>query len=370
MAQSIQKIWDFYNLKPNAPLYMKEFGYYSLARWQREGHLPQGDAQAQAALTQLCGFDGPAVHQLGELGWCEAAFVPPFPEKVLEDRGAYELVQDFAGRGVLVFKGRRNGFMPEYATHPVGNLADFQRHVAWRLDPQAEGRFATLEPRMRAARAAAGQGQVIQQNLIGGYMYLRSLIGPLELLYAFHDQPELIHAAMEAWFRLADAVIARHQEFVEIDELFMAEDICYNHGPLISPGMMRAFLFPYYQQLIANIKRRQGRPFHIQIDTDGFCEPVIPLYMELGMDVMSPFEAAAGCDLLRVAERYPQLRLSGGMDKMALAQGREAIDRMVNRLLPPLCRRGGFLPTCDHGVPEEVSFANYLHFRQRLREFA
>ena len=51
---------------------------------------------------------------------------------------------------------------------------------------------------------------------------------------------------------------------------------------------------------------------------------------------MSPFEAAAGCDVLRPGSQYPDLRISGG-----------------------------FLPTCDHGVPEEVSIKNYLHFRKR-----
>ena len=33
-------------------------------------------------------------------------------------------------------------------------------------------------------------------------------------------------------------------------------------------------------------------------------------------------------------------------------------------------RRGGYIPTCDHGVPEEVSFENYLHFRHPAAEYA
>ena len=56
-----------------------------------------------------------------------------------------------------------------------------------------------------------------------------------------------------------------------------------------------------------------------------------------------------------------------GMDKRVLAQGPEAIDRMIDRIMPVLKRRGGYIPTCDHGVPEEVSFENYCHFRNRLK---
>ena len=72
-------------------------------------------------------------------------------------------------------------------------------------------------------------------------MYLRSLIGPQDLLLMFCEAPELLHDCMRAWFDLADAVIAKHQEHVTLDEIFFAEDICYNNGILISPDMMREF---------------------------------------------------------------------------------------------------------------------------------
>jgi hypothetical protein len=30
--------------------------------------------------------------------------------------------------------------------------------------------------------------------------------------------------------------------------------------------------------------------------------------------------------------------------------------------------RGGYIPTCDHGVPDDVSYENYLYYRRRLCE--
>ncbi len=199
------------------------------------------------------------------------------------------------------------------------------------------------------------------------------MIGPGELLYKFYDEPELIHDCMESWLRLAHAVISRHQEHVTIDEIFLAEDICYNNGPLISPDMMREFLFPYYQELIAGIKSRQidrQRHLYFQVDTDGWATPTIPVYKELGMDVMSPFEVASGCDVVEIGKQYPELVMTGGIDKRILAKGKDAIDEMVDRIFPAMQARGGYIPTCDHGVPEEVSYENYLHYRKRAREFA
>ena len=60
----------------------------------------------------------------------------------------------------------------------------------------------------------------------------------------------------------------------------------------------------------------------------------------------------------------------GGVDKRILAADFDSIDRMVDRIFPVMQRRGGYMPTCDHGVPEEVSLKNYMHFRKRCLEFA
>jgi len=368
MSKGARKLRNFYEKKPDAPIYQCEFGFYSLERWKREGCIDDN-----TNLAELFGFDEPGSYSLGGLGWCEAAFYPEFDVIILEDRGEYEVVQDHAGRRVLYFKGRRSGFMPEYLDHPVKDLRTWEENCKWRLDPKTEGRYSNLKDKMNHAIACAGKGMVIVQNLIGGYMYLRSLIGPVELLYKFYDDPKLIHACMETWFELADAVIAKHQKYVTIDELFFAEDICYNRGPLISPDMMREFLFPYYQQLISNVKSRQidkNRRLHIQIDTDGFAESVISVYKEIGMDYMSPFEVAAGCDVLRISQEYPDLLIKGGIDKRILAQGKDDIDKMIDKIIPVLKKRGGYIPTCDHGVPEEVSFENYMHFRKRMLEYA
>ena len=365
MCASARRLRDTYAVTPGAPLFRREFGFYCLERWHEQG-LP-----TDADLWELFQYDPPGNHQLGELGWCEAAFVPVFETKIIEDRGEHEVEQDYAGRHVLYFKGRRNGFMPEYIDHPVKDWKTWEENVKWRLDPAASGRFDTLEARMAEAKAQAAQGIMISQGVIGGYMYLRSLIGPAELLYMLCESPDLIHDCMKTWFELADAVAARHQQHVTFDELFLAEDICYNNGSLISPSMMREFLFPYYSQLIANVKARQldpNRHLYLHVDTDGDAVSVIPVYQELGMDAMSPFEAASGCDVVQVGRDHPGLAIFGGIDKRVLATSKREIDRLVERILPTMRERGGYIPTCDHGVPEEVSLENYLHYRERCLE--
>jgi hypothetical protein len=366
MCESARKLRDTYARTSGIPLFKREFGFYSLDRWKEQG-MPQ-----DVPLSELFDYDPPGNHHLGQAGWTVAALEPVFEERVLEDRGDHELAQDTAGRHVLFFKGRRSGFMPEYVDHPVKDMRTWEENVKWRLDPDTPARYVTLEERMAAARAEAARGMMVSQNVIGGYMYLRSLVGPAGLLYAFHDMPEVSPACMEIWLALADGVSARHQQYVTLDEIFFGEDICYNHGSLISPEMMHEFLFPYYQQLIANVKARQidrGRHLYVHLDTDGYANPVIPLYVEaIGMDVMSPFEVAAGCDVVPIGKQYPGLAMFGGIDKRVLAQGAGAIDAHLAHILPAMRARGGYIPTCDHGVPEEVSYEDYLYYRKRCVE--
>ncbi len=367
MEKHVQKIHDFYNFKKDAAIFQKEFGFYVKGKWKEQGWIND-----DTDTDKLFGFDKPAVFFLGRCGWCEAPLVPSFERKILSTTDECEIEQDNAGRQVLYFKGRRSGFMPTYLEHPVKDIKTFEENILWRLNPDDPKRFEGLEERMSKAVESEKQGYIICANIIGGYMYLRSLIGPEDLLYKFYDDPELIHRCMEIWFDVMDKTCEVHQRYVTVDEVYFGEDICYNHGPLISPDMIKEFLFPYYQQLIVNVKKRQSdknRKLHFQLDTDGKATAVIDLYKSIGMDNMSPFEVASGCDVVEVRKKYPDLLMSGGIDKRILAAGKDAIDKEIDRIMPFMKKHGGYIPTCDHGVPEEVEFLDYMHYRKRMQEY-
>jgi len=90
---SAVKLRDTYACTPGALFYHKTFGLWMCKDvWYENGLARDTD------LNALFLFDEPGFHELGQLGWCEAAFMPAFTEKHLEDRGEHELVQDFAGR--------------------------------------------------------------------------------------------------------------------------------------------------------------------------------------------------------------------------------------------------------------------------------
>jgi len=72
--------------------------------------------------------------------------------------------------------------------------------------------------------------------------------------------------------------------------------------------MIREFLMPYYQQLIANLRSRQidkKRHLWIQVDTTRL-PPVIDVYRDgIGMDSMSPSKSPAAATWWRSARNTP-----------------------------------------------------------------
>ncbi|HQM39419.1 MAG TPA: uroporphyrinogen decarboxylase family protein [Clostridia bacterium] len=370
---------DFYSIKPDAPIALEEFGYYSKEEWIRQGHIRENED-----LNKLFKFERLANYYLPGLSGTTAPFIPRFKEEIIGSDDTYEIAKDKAGRTVKYFKGKRDGFMPQYLDFPVKDLKTW-KDIEWRLDYNSAERNEDVQRDIIKALPIAKQGYHLIQYIVGAFMYLRSLIGGEEILYMIYDEPALIHTCMKKWLELSDYITAKYQDHVRIDELLFDEDICYNHGSLISPAQIRSFLFPYYKELIQGVRNRNNRlalldknsvykqpkgyDLIIHVATDGDCRPVIPVYKEIGMNYMSPMEVASGCDVVQIRKDHPDIRIKGGIDKRILAHSKEAIKIEIDRILPFMKKHGGYLPTCDHGVPAEVPFENYVYFRELLREY-
>jgi uroporphyrinogen decarboxylase len=145
------------------------------------------------------------------------------------------------------------------------------------------------------------------------------------------------------------------------------EDMAYKAGPMISPRMVREFMLPAYEELIAFF--RAGGVELIMVDCDGDVRPLLPIWLEAGADVVHPCEIAANCNPLEFRSRYPGCRLHGGLDKRAIAQGRAGVDAEL-RLIQPLLKEGAYIPSIDHFVPHDISFETYLYYVERRREIS
>jgi len=141
--------------------------------------------------------------------------------------------------------------------------------------------------------------------------------------------------------------------------------MAFKNGPLIGPGQFRDFMIEPYGILI-DAARECGVPI-IDVDSDGDIRLLIDLWLEAGVTMLHPFEAAAGMDVVEISRRYgKRLAMRGGVDKRALARGRTAIDAELQRIRPAF-DAGGYIPHVDHSVPPDVSFDDYRYYLDGLR---
>jgi uroporphyrinogen decarboxylase len=296
--------------------------------------------------------------------------VPPYEEKVLEREGETEVIQ--RANGVVsraLVAGAAEGMrasMDEYLRFPVATPADFQE-LKRRYRPSSPSRYpAYWRDFHLAGWKEHDHVLVLGRNCstLGFYWRAREWMGTENLSYAWYDEPALMHEMMEF---VADFTIETTRPLLEAgarpDYVFLNEDMSMKNGPLLSPDTYREFILPHMKRLVAFFKA-QGVPW-VVVDTDGNCELLIPLLLECGVDAIWPLERASDMDPLAIRRKFGRsLGLWGGVDKRELAKDPAAIDAHL-RTLQPLVADGGFIPTVDHLVPPDVSWANFEHYMER-----
>ena len=349
MRSSLREILHF---ERPAEVCQFEWGYWSetLTRWRAEG-MPTGQPWEAVGITDYQRVP------------VETRFYPTFDFQVLCETAETRTVRDQIG--VIKEESKVSTAFPRFLKHPVESLRDFDE-LKERLNPDSPGRFPP--DWKEQARALAGRDSVL---VMGGteisfFGWHRDLMGVTNLLLAYYDQPDLVHAISRHHIDFLKKLYARILKDVKFDFVFVWEDMSYKNGPLISPALVREFMLPYYRELVGFF--RSFGDYRFLLDSDGDVNALIPLFMEAGIDGMLPFEVAAGMDIRQVAAAYPDLIIAGGLDKREIAKGRAAIDRELEAKLPALFKRGGYLPNLDHHVPPEISYADFRYYVERVRE--
>ncbi len=299
---------------------------------------------------------------------------PPFERLVLEEDERYEVVQNERGVVTRALKaglvGGTRASMDQYLRFPVESLADF-RELTKRYDPTDPARYPASWDDLVAQWQQRDCPLVLGRNCSGGFYWnAREWMGTENLSLAFHEQPRLCEAMFEFFADFVIALTQRARQDLTFDYFCLNEDIAFKTAPLLSPASFKRFIFRPMKRLIEALKGRGVR--YVALDSDGDPSPLVPLFMDAGVDVLWPLErASSNTDPAWLRARFgPSLRLWGGVDKREIAAGPEAIDRHL-RSLAPVVEQGGFVPTLDHTFPPDIGrreLEYYLEQKVKLLE--
>jgi len=291
--------------------------------------------------------------------------IPQFEEKVLERRGDTQIVQDWKGNVCEI----SSQYSPEYLRNaidfvtrrwircPVESRADW-RGMMRRYDAEDPVRY----PGDAAGRALRleGRSHWVALRFSGPFWQMREWLGFERLCTLFYDDATLVGEMVDFWTDHVSRLLRNTLAVFVPDEVGISEDMAYKSFSMISPAMARDFLLPAWRRW-GEIVRGAGVPIYA-MDSDGFVGELIPLWIEAGLNCCEPMEAAAGNDLAELRGRFGRrIAFRGGVDKRAMAKGGSAIEAELARL-GPVIRDGGYVPSCDHGVPPDVRWPEFVRY--------
>ncbi len=332
----------------------------TLARWQKEGLPPDADLptyfQTDRELgvpLQMQGPYGPHLH-------------PPLERQVLLETGEHIIVRDEEGNTLRLFRDDPLRSMPQWIEYPMKDRRDWEEVIKPRLNARIPGRRPEGAAWDDFVKSAQERNEPLGIWCGSFYGWPRSFMGVERISLMLYDDPALIH---EMCNHIADFVIEIVEPIlkeVPCDFAYIWEDMAGRAGPLCSPKTYRRFMLGPLKR-VTDMLHTHGVDIII-VDSDGNNDVLIPLWLEAGVTGLRPFEIAAGCDPVATRRQYGRsLVIQGGIDKRALAQGPEAIEREVLSKVPWLCMQGGYFPQVDHLVPPDVSLARYRYYADLMR---
>jgi len=340
------------------------------ARWRSEG-LP-ADRPWFEVLTEILGVkreESKTPHISLDVSF---KMIPQFEEKVLEHKNGHYVVRDWMGAVTEIsdtydytyIRAAKDFVTRKWHKFPVESREDWEE-MKWRYDPHGKGRHP--EDLLDRCRRLKERDYVVAIHFNGPFWQLREWCGFEGLCMLMLDDPMFVEEMCRFWGDFVLETMRPILENMTLDRMGMSEDMAYKAHSMISPKMVRRFLMPCYEQWITAAKA-SGVPV-IFMDSDGHIGELIPLWIESGINCCGPIEVAAGNDVVDYRRRFgKKMAYTGTVDKRAIAKGGEVMREEVLRVVPPLLEEGGTIPGCDHGVPHDISWPNFIEYARLLAQ--
>jgi uroporphyrinogen decarboxylase len=342
----------------------------TLAAWHQQG-LPS-DVDWYDALHKILGIPRQPSGARLELD-VDFRIFPQFEEKILDHRNGHFIVQDWMGAITEIsdqfdytyIRCAKDFVTRKWHRFPVNSRQDWVEKICPRYDPNSPGRF----PSNFQTRASAWKAREypLKVSVNGPFWQMREWCGFEGLCTFMVEDPSFVDEMGSFWKQFIVEMLKQILPVVQPDFVMVNEDMAYKEHSMISPKMVRKFLLPVWSEWIVLLKD-YGVPL-VFMDSDGYAGELLPLWIEAGFNGSYPTEVAAGNDIVAYRRKYGQkMAFIGGIDKRALAAGGEIMRQEVLRVVPPLLELGGFIPGCDHGVPPDISWPDFIAYSHLLGE--
>lgn len=336
--------------KPVDRCFNMEFGY-----WQENYDVwkmfKENGIRTEQQANQFFGFD-----RIESIGGCTWMF-PPFEEKVVEERKDTKILINADG---LLAEVRKDGHdtIPHYISASIVTPKDWAKCKAERFCVDDPARVVDIETLKK--QHPADRDYPLGVNCGSMIGKVRDMLTFEGLAYACFDYPEMVEDIVETCCVLTENFLDQVLPHFDFDFASGWEDICFKNGPIVTLDFFREVVVPRYKRINRKLKAHGIDLWYM--DCDGDVRFLLPYFLESGVNCLFPFEVNGCAHPGELLEQYGKdLRIMGGFDKIQLGNGKEAIKRYMESLVP-LVERGGYIPFCDHRCPPNVKEEDYLYY--------
>jgi uroporphyrinogen decarboxylase len=256
---------------------------------------------------------------------------------------------------------------------PELTIQDITNHPWPRLDdPQ---RIAGLRQLAETYRAD-GYAVVLKDPFAGLFEMAQRIVGMENLLVMMATNKSLAVAIFDKLveLKLAFWEMALPQLADVVDVISQADDYGTQISQIISPKMFREQLKPRWKIIFNRLKvlAPNARRF---LHSCGNVRPLIPDYIELGVDILNPVHVrAAGMEPVALKHDFGDVLVfwGGGVDTQGVLpmgtpqEVREDVRRNIEALAPG----GGYVFNPVHNIQADVPAENLLAMYEALSEYA
>jgi uroporphyrinogen decarboxylase len=303
-----------------------------------------------------------------------------FPDRFRPQRQAdgAQVVLNDAGNVVLKMPAGGYYFDPVHA--PLAAASGVQDIDACLAQIEAYDRpdhlDATYEELAHKARALRASSERLLVGFFGGHVFqaAQSLRGWDTFLIDLLANRPFAEALLD---RLAEANVRRFARYAQtvapyVDVIHFEDDLGMQDRPLLRPSLYREVVKPYHARLF-RFARSQCDAL-LLLHTDGAVAPLIPDFIDMGIDALNPLQvSAAGMEPKQLKREFGRdiAFWGGGCDSQVVlpfATPQQVADE-VKRRIDELAPGGGFVFGPIHNVQAGVPPENVLALLQTAREY-
>lgn len=327
-----------------------EFGYWddNFDQWY---FFTQNKIRNNEQADKFFNFD--RIHTLSGPVW----LLPAFEERVLEIQNDRKILINSDG---LLAEVPLDGHdtIPHYLKSSIQHPDDWEKIKRERFRLDVPGRIVDIDrikarfPEDRDYPLGVGTGSMIGK--------IRDMLTFEGLAYAIYDYPLMVEDMVETACQHVEYFLDQVLPHFHFDFAAGWEDIAYKGGPIVSVKFFNKVVVPRYKRIGEKLHQHGIDIWYT--DCDGDVRPLLPGFLESGINCLFPFEVNGCAHPAELLDEYGKdLRIMGGIDKIELGKGRNAIRKYLQSV-ERLVERGGYIPFCDHRCPPNIDPDDYLFY--------